>query len=304
MFDELFQDSGLSLERLQTLCLLAKAHGITEAARGDATRQSQFSRQLAELEEFFGVELVNRTSRPRRLTTEGQELAQIAQQSLAALEDFRRRGKQQTSRVVVGAGDSVIQWLLLPRLKKLQAALPGTAFVFKNLNTSAIVHGLESGDVDVGIVRQNALPEGMKTAGRFTYGHLLVIPASLHVKTAKSKTYEALSALPLAIMEGAGDLRQSLDKLAKKRGFKLDVRLECSSFSQIAMAISSGNMAGILPDFAKPHLPSLSGKSSAWHYESLPELERVVAVTWSPSVAKLRPAVREAAVVMAKVLRG
>jgi hypothetical protein len=39
------------------------------------------------------------------------------------------------------------------------------------------------------------------------------------------------------------------------------------------------------------------------HYEKLPELDRAVAVTWSPAVAKLRPAVREISVVLAKILR-
>ncbi len=304
MFDELLQDGGLSLDRLHTLCLLARARGITEAAGGDVNRQSQFSRQLAELEAFFGVELVNRSARPRRLTEAGKELAQIAQQSLAALDDFRRRGMQRPSRVLVGAGDSVIQWLLLPRLKQLQAALPGAAFVFKNLNTSAITHGLENGEVDIGIVRQNALPETMKTAGRFSYGHVLVIPSALRTKAGKANPLKSLSSLPLALMEGAGDLRQSLERLADKHGFKLDVRIECSSFSQIALAISTDNFAGILPDFAGPHLSLPKSKASAWHYEALPELNRTVAVTWSPMVAKLRPNVREAAMMVAKILRG
>jgi len=178
-----------------------------------------------------------------------------------------------------------------------------SGFVFKNLNTTAIVHGLENGDVDIGIVRQNALPEGMKTAGRFTYGHALVIPAALRTKSGKSKSLESLSSLPLALMEGAGDLRQSLERLAHKHRFELDVRLECSSFTQIALAISSGNFAGILPDFARSHLP-VAGRASGWHCEPLPELDRTVAVTWSPVVAKLRPWVRDAATAMAKILRG
>lgn len=101
-------------------------------------------------------------------------------------------------------------------------------------------------------------------------------------------------------MEGAADLRRSLERLADRQGFALDVRLECSSFSQIAPAISSGNFAGILPEFARPQLAT-TGKASAWHYETLPEPDRTVAVTWSPVVAKLR--VREVAAAMAKILR-
>jgi hypothetical protein len=76
-----------------------------------------------------------------------------------------------------------------------------------------------------------------------------------------------------------------------------------SLLSQIALAISSGSFAGILPDSARSHLPAAPGKAGAWHFEVLPELDRTVAVSWSPIVAKLRPAVRAIAASMAKVLR-
>ena len=36
MFDSLFSTSGLSLERLRTLCLIVEKGSITEAAGGDA----------------------------------------------------------------------------------------------------------------------------------------------------------------------------------------------------------------------------------------------------------------------------
>lgn len=142
MFDDLFQDTGLSLERLQSLCLLAEAKGITLAARGDANRQSQFSRQIAELEAYFGVELLDRTSRPRRLTEAGRELAGIARASLSTLQEFRQRAMNQTARLVVGAGDSIIQWWLFPRLEKLQAMLPKVTLVFKNVTTKNAQSGL------------------------------------------------------------------------------------------------------------------------------------------------------------------
>ena len=52
--------SGFTIERLRTFCRIAAAGSIAQAAKGDSTRQSQFSRQLKELEEFFGTELARR----------------------------------------------------------------------------------------------------------------------------------------------------------------------------------------------------------------------------------------------------
>ena len=55
MFRDLFQTTGLTLERLHSFLMVAEAGGVTKAAGGDPNRQSLFSRQIKELEEFFGV---------------------------------------------------------------------------------------------------------------------------------------------------------------------------------------------------------------------------------------------------------
>ena len=53
MFEELFGKRGLSLDRLQTLCEIADKGSIGEATKGNTNRQTQFSRQVGELEKFL-----------------------------------------------------------------------------------------------------------------------------------------------------------------------------------------------------------------------------------------------------------
>ena len=47
--------AGISIERLQTLCAVVEAGSIAGAAGPDPNRQSQFSRQLKELEKALGT---------------------------------------------------------------------------------------------------------------------------------------------------------------------------------------------------------------------------------------------------------
>ena len=63
---------GFTIERLRTFCRIAEAGSISLAAKGDLTRQSQFSRQVKELEEFFGTKLVERAGKTIRLTEDGR----------------------------------------------------------------------------------------------------------------------------------------------------------------------------------------------------------------------------------------
>ena len=69
-FARLFTVSGLSLDRLRTFLRVAVAGNLAKAAKGDATQQSQFSRQIKELEAFFGVALTRRVGRRIEITDE------------------------------------------------------------------------------------------------------------------------------------------------------------------------------------------------------------------------------------------
>ena len=69
-FARLFTVSGLSLDRLRTFLRVAEAGNLAKAAKGDTTRQSQFSRQIKELEAFFGVALTRRVGRRIEITDE------------------------------------------------------------------------------------------------------------------------------------------------------------------------------------------------------------------------------------------
>src|SRR3989475_11198374 len=152
MFENLFAQSGLSLERLKTFREIVSAGGITAAAGDDSNRQSQFSRQLKELERYFGVELLKRGHGPAELTDVGQRLYEIVGHTLRALEEFRGTCAGQSVELVVGAGESLIQWLLLPRLPALAKAHPCLALTFQNLKTDEILRRVVDGAIDCGVV--------------------------------------------------------------------------------------------------------------------------------------------------------
>jgi len=75
MFEALFSTRGLSLDRLRSFLEMAEAGGIARAAPGDPVRQSQISRQIRELEEFFGTELTQRRGKGLVLTPAARRLA-------------------------------------------------------------------------------------------------------------------------------------------------------------------------------------------------------------------------------------
>src|ERR1017187_10137836 len=171
MFAELLQQGGLSLDRLQNFCLVAQAGGVTRAAKGDPARQSLFSRQIKELEEFFGTELIRRKGRGIVLTEKGTRLNVIARECFSSLLDFKRECINQSAEVVIGAGESVIQWLLMSRVDQIRERMPKVRLKFWNLPSEETVKPLADGFIDFALVRKDAVtrPLQAKTVGVMGY---------------------------------------------------------------------------------------------------------------------------------------
>src|SRR5512137_411003 len=116
MFARLFAESGLSLDRLKALLEVGAAGSIVKAANGDPVRQSQYSRQIKELEDFFRTKLIERQGKGTRLTSSGKELARISRFFMLGLSNFQRGclAEEQTFRI--GASATFIHQFLLPVL--------------------------------------------------------------------------------------------------------------------------------------------------------------------------------------------
>src|SRR5688572_19048735 len=116
MFEKLFASGGLSLDRLKSLLEAGAAGSIAKGAGGDPVRQSQYSRQIRELEDFFCIKLIERHGKGTRLTANGKELARISRFFLLGLSNFQRGclAEEQTFRI--GASATFIQRFLLPLL--------------------------------------------------------------------------------------------------------------------------------------------------------------------------------------------
>lgn len=288
MFKHLANQSGFSLERLASLCEVAEAGSIGQASRGDANRQSLLSRQIAELEAVFGVALLARQSRPFRLTPEGRELAQSARQFFQVADDIQKRASGQAQRVVIGAGETLIQWLLFPACEAIQRQAGKVVFTFKNLDSTRLMESLQQGEIDVALIRREEVSPSMVHSEAWTYSQAAFVPKVLSRSTSALK-FEELAALPWAVLEGRGHFRQFLESKARQSGIKLNAALECSSYTQVAMAIQTGRYAGFLPEFAKN--AAFAGNSAVIQRPLERELkyERSLVLAWREASVRNRP---------------
>jgi DNA-binding transcriptional LysR family regulator len=143
---------------LQTFIRVVETGSFSAVGRESNTSQSAVTRQVAQLEEHFGVRLFHRTTRKLSLTDEGQDLVGRARHLLEEAEDleetFGRNGGTPTGLVRMGlpAGAAV---LLVPEVTAMLRRHPGLSL---ELVVSEYVDDLVAGRLDLAL-RFGASPD-------------------------------------------------------------------------------------------------------------------------------------------------
>lgn len=244
MFASLFAEGGLSLDRLKALLEVSAAGSIVKAANGEPVRQSQYSRQIKELEDFFRIKLIERHGKGIRLTARGLELARISRFFLLGLANFQRGclAEEQTFRI--GAGNTVIRQFILPVLGAVCAGKPSPRFAVEPAGDDEIERRLHDLTLDFGVVTKSVLsrPLQLKTIGEWRL--FLWTSAALCRDPRRLRTALRTKQLPLIVP--AAELPR-LELLADYRP-----RLICNSFLEAKALLLQSSFATLLPHFLKP----------------------------------------------------
>ena len=284
MFEKLFAKRGLSLDRLRVFLEVADAGGIAKAVGADPVRQSQYSRQIKELAEHFGLELIQRRGKTLKLTSAGERLARVIREAFLGLNDFASDCSSEPVQFSIGAGDSLIQWLVLPALSKVKGEMPRVVFRVQNLRTQAVVSGLQEISLDFGVLRRDAVPSALKWKSMGQIEYALYVPNRLLPRGPTEPLAWALEHLSIATQSSDGQFNQHLQEIAARLKTKLNITLECETFPHAMCALQTGDYAAILPRLAGRNL-----NSSHFTEINLPHLpRRQIVLAWNPRTLRLR----------------
>jgi DNA-binding transcriptional LysR family regulator len=280
MFEDLLSNRGLSLDRLKNFCAIAEAGGISKAADGDPARQSLYSRQIRELEEFFEVELTRRKGKGIELTEAGRHLARAARAHLQGLADFRSECRSQPTEYRIGGGNSVLEWLLIPMLPAITAAAPRARFNLLHMRTASVIRALSDHTVDFGIVRKSVVASGLRFHPLRTIGYSLFVPKKWVKRRMKAEDY--LQNRPVAVSLG-GEFLTQFTSACEEHGLNPMLRFNCATFTHVAALLQTGQAVAVLPDMA--------GVSDATRIECalLKGYQREMGIAWNQRLLPIRP---------------
>jgi DNA-binding transcriptional LysR family regulator len=242
---------------------------------------------LRELAEYFGCELAERRGKSITLTKEGRQLAQLARDFLRSVEDFQSTCAKRHITYTIGAGDSLVQWLVIPRIAPIVDSIPQIHLRTESLPTNLIVEQVLESRIDLGLVRKTAVRSGLKSApiGKLTY--CAVVPHAL-LAGRPAPTIQALFRnYPMAMQVSDGEFTTTLNGIATELAPEFRPALSCQSLTQVLAAVRSRRFAAVLPEIATADIPN--NAVLTLRGEELNSLRREVHLIWTKRIREVRP---------------
>lgn len=172
----------LEIRHLETLSAIRDGGSLQEAAERLHLTQSALSHQLRDLETRLGTPLLNRRTRPARLTTAGLRVLALADDVLPRLRsterELQRLAAGRTGRLHLAIEcHSCFQWLM-PALDAFRAQWPDVALDLSAAFSFAPLPALVRGDLDLVITSDPQRLEAVEYLPLFKYELVLAVAES------------------------------------------------------------------------------------------------------------------------------
>jgi DNA-binding transcriptional LysR family regulator len=230
---------------------IAETHSITKAADASHMALAAASRRVTQLEEQYGVQLLNRGARGVELTPAGTALLSHARKLLgqademrAELSDFTKGGK---GLVRIHANASALAQHLPEDIAAFCIAHPAVKVAVEEHRSGAIVLALRSGSADIGVVMEGASIEGLQSFDYRTDTLVAVLPRS-HALRAKQVAFSRLLAYDFVGLESDTVISRLMAAAAVAEGKPLRLRMQLKGFDVVARMIQAGLGIGLLPE--------------------------------------------------------
>jgi LysR family nitrogen assimilation transcriptional regulator len=159
----------MDIRQLRYFATVAELGSFTKAAARLSVAQPALSRQVKQLEERIGLELLSRQGRRIRLTEAGEVLvrhARTIQRDFERLvEDMQARKDTPTGRVIFGVPPSLADIVVPPVVRRMADEYPAITIQVAEGISPVLAQWLQDNQIDLAVLGLVADPEAAKARG-------------------------------------------------------------------------------------------------------------------------------------------
>ena len=254
----------MELRHLRYFLAVGEALNFTKAAARLRVAQPALSRQIHDLEDEIGVNLLRRSSRGVTLTAEGklflEEVRELLKHADESVERVRALARGEYGELHIGYAAVPTTEILPPALATFQKAVPRVRVLLHNLASDELIAGLRNATLELAIMVE---PTGEQTAG-IEYELLRSYPLGVAMRAThpfarlKSIPLEKLATEPIVVLDRKdfSEFHRFLDRLFAPLHVKPRIAVECDSMSSLITEVEAGHGVSL----AAPVFKLLIGK--------------------------------------------
>jgi LysR family transcriptional regulator, hydrogen peroxide-inducible genes activator len=246
--------ADLKLKDLRYLVAVADTRHFGQAAARCFVSQPTLSAQLKKLEEYLGVQLVERHPRRISLTEAGTQVVARARRIIEASDEIvsltALRRDPLSGRLRVALLPTIGPYLLPLVAARIRKKLPRIELMLYEYQTGPMLDHLQAGDIDMGILALPVPADGLVDRALFDEPFVVAMPENHALGARKSLKTSDLNGETLLLLEDGHCLRdQALDvcshsQMQEKQDFR------ATSLETLRQMVASGGGITLLPQLA------------------------------------------------------
>jgi len=246
--------NNLTLRQLRYFDAVATHAHFGRAADACAVSQPALSVQIKDLEESFGAQLLERTTRSVRLTTFGEDVLVRVREILRNVDELADMARAAQSglagRLRLGVIPTIAPYLLPTLLRDIKIAFPDMSLMVRETMTANLISELHAGKIDTAIVALPVSEPAFAEVPLWTEDFVLVRPAN--EASAPVPAPEALERERLLLLEEGHCFRDQALSFCSLPTARPHEGLDGSSLSTLVQMVGAGLGVTVIPEMAVP----------------------------------------------------
>ena len=246
--------ADLKLKDLRYLVAVADTRHFGRAAERSFVSQPTLSAQLKKLEDYLGVQLIERAPKRVQLTAAGEEIVERARRILEASEEIVElaRGHRDplAGRLRLALLPTIGPYLLPNVAGKLRKQMPRLELMLYEYQTDPMLEKLHSGEIDVGILALPVQMDGLDSQELYQEPFTVAMPANHRLAQRSSIRVSDLEHETLLLLEDGHCLRDQALDICSGTGMHEKQDFRATSLETLRQMVASGVGITLLPELA------------------------------------------------------
>ena len=244
----------LKLKDLRYLVAVADTRHFGRAAERCFVSQPTLSTQLKKLEEYLGVQLIERQPKRVALTAAGEEIVTRARRILEASDEvvtLARAHRDPLAGALRIAMLPTIGPYLLPRVaREITKALPRLDLRLYEYPTAAMLAKLRAGEIDLGILALPVDLDGLEARELYDEAFMVALPATHPLAKRPTIRIQDLHGETLLLLEDGHCLRDQALAVCSHASMQEKQDFRATSLETLRQMVATGAGVTLLPELA------------------------------------------------------